>query len=181
MKLSVDLDALGASSRVGFGQGGRNGDAGSEVHVVGGLPIEGEVRHDGVVLLDVPSGQAFELGERVERVKEEPPVLQLLPEALNHGVRRDEEDLREDPFKRERLAVSVDDSVLVLHAGVHEDLRALTGAQELPRLEEDVDGALRLLFGRDLPAQDLPAEVVDDGVEVGFRPVEQLKATVVAQ
>jgi hypothetical protein len=56
------------------------------------------------VLLDVPSGQEFELGERVERVKEE----------------------------------------------------------------------LRLLFSRDLPAQDLPAEVVDDGVQVGFRPIEQL-------
>jgi len=53
-------------------------------------------------------------------------------------------------------------------------LRALTGAQELLRLDKDVDGALRLLFGRDLPAQDLPAEVVDDGVEVGFRPIEQL-------
>jgi hypothetical protein len=37
VKLSVDLDALGASSRVGFGQCARNGDAGSEVHLVGGL------------------------------------------------------------------------------------------------------------------------------------------------
>jgi hypothetical protein len=38
-------------------------------------------------------------------------------------------------------------------------LRALAGAQELLRLEEDVDGALRLLFDGDLPARDLAAEV----------------------
>jgi hypothetical protein len=120
LKLPVDLDALGASALMGFGQGARDGSTAPEVHFVRSLPVEGEVRHDGVVPVDAPSGQAFELGERVEGVKEEPGVLQLLPSALDHRVGRDEKHLREDSVRSELVAVGVDHLILVLHAGVHE-------------------------------------------------------------
>lgn len=54
-----------------------------EVDFVRGPAVERAMRHHGVVLLDVERDETLDGGRGVERVQEEPGMLQVAPEALN--------------------------------------------------------------------------------------------------
>ena len=86
-----------ASRKHGIG-GDSLGQVGLDVGVdlVGSSTSECGSRDEGVVILDVHGGEADESLLGVEFMKEEPAVLELVPEALDHAVREDHVDLGAD-------------------------------------------------------------------------------------
>ena len=74
---SVTSEAAGGDQTLG------DRSAGPEVHLVRSLALKRRVRDHAVVLLDVERDESLHGGERVERVQEEPCVLQGPPERLN--------------------------------------------------------------------------------------------------
>jgi hypothetical protein len=69
----------------------------AEVHLVGRLPVERRVWHDGVVFCYVERDKALDHGRRVELVQEELVVLHRSPERLDHGVGEIDFDLGKHP------------------------------------------------------------------------------------
>ena len=100
--LGTIQDPIGCQSRLSglnSALGKSSGDmaARAEAHLVGRLPIESRVGHDGVVFCYVERDKALEGGRRDELVQEEPVVLHRSPERLDHGVGEIDFDLGRHP------------------------------------------------------------------------------------
>lgn len=83
-------DAPGGSKVIGYA------GAGAGVYLVRGLTEKGRVGHHRVVLVDVERDETLDGGEGVERVEEEPVVLEGTPPGLDHRVGESDFHLSED-------------------------------------------------------------------------------------
>lgn len=171
---AVELEPLQASGLPGRGEAVGDTVAGAEVHLVGGLAAEGRVGDPRVVLGDVERDEAAEPGERVEWVEEEPLVLQGAPPGLDQRVGEADLGHGEDALEEARLDEGVDGAVGVLDAAVGEEgRRGRRAVDALAGLHEDRGRTSRVEALAETPGEDASGEVVDDGVEVGARAVEQ--------
>ena len=145
-----------------------------EVHLVWGLAAEGRVRQAAVVLLNVELDELPHARDRIQPVQEEPVVFQGAPPGLDHRVRVVDLRHRENSLQETGLHQLADGGVRVLDAGVGEEGWGRAGfLRPTARLEKHGDRASNVEVIGELPGEDPPREVVDDGVEVRPRPVQQ--------
>jgi hypothetical protein len=151
--------------------------AGSKEHLVGSLPGKRWVRHLGAVLGNVEFHECTNPRHRVQRVQEEPLMLQGAPERLHHGVGEADLELRQDAIEAGGEQGGIHLTVDVLHAGIGVPQRPSCIYQMLARRKQDPARVRRIEPLRHCPRQDLAREVVHHRLKVDLRAVDQLDDT----
>jgi len=132
------------------------------------------VRDPRVVLGDVELDELPHARDRVERVQEEPVVLEAAPPRLDHRVREVDLGHGEHSLEEPGLDQLVDGAVPVLDAGIRDECRGRSESDEsAARFDEDGDRVADVEVVCEPPGEDSSREVVDHGVEVRARPVEE--------
>ncbi|MFV1959984.1 MAG: hypothetical protein ACC662_11305, partial [Planctomycetota bacterium] len=120
-------------------------------------------REMGIVLLDVERDEPSYPGDGVERVQEEPVVLQASPPGLDQGVREADLGLGQHAAQQTGRDHVIDGTIAVLDTAVGEERRRFAiGDEKATRFNQEIRRRTGVEAVVQSPGEDAPAEVVDD-------------------
>jgi hypothetical protein len=147
----------------------------AEVGLIRCLAFERGVGDPLVVLGHVERDEPLDGRDVVERVQEQPSMLERAPPGFDERVGEAHVDLSDDALQSAAIEERVHVAVEVLHARVHEHVGLRRCRKVTGRPREHVVRVHRIEAPRDRPREDSPGEVVDHGVNVRLGAVEQLE------
>ena len=127
------------------------------------VPPERGVRESRIMLLNVKCYQILDAAECVERVQEQPLMLEHSPPGFNHRIQERDLGSSQDSALQSRGNQFIDGSIEVLDAAIDEQ-RGFTSGNALRCRKQNFHCDIRIKRPADLARQDPAGEVVDHGL-----------------